>query len=231
MLIVLEGLDGAGKSTQIRMLTDWLQAAGKKVYYLHFPRFDAPVSGMLIARYLRGDFGPVDRVHPMLVALLFAEDRRLAAGEIRTRLAAGEAVLLDRYVYSNVAFQCAKAADPREAESLRNWILETEFRSFGIPEPDLNLFLDVPIGFVGRKLAEERTGEDRAYLEGKTDIHEADLAFQVRVREAYLRECDRNGRLLRIDCRDEAGEMASAETIFGRIREQVEAHRKKTEAL
>lgn len=231
MLIVLEGLDGAGKSTQIRMLTDWLQAAGKKVYYLHFPRFDAPVSGPLIARYLRGDFGPVDRVHPMLVALLFAEDRRLAADGIRRRLAAGEAVLLDRYVYSNVAFQCAKAADRREAELLRNWILDTEFRDFGIPEPDLNLFLDVPIGFVGRKLSETRTGDDRAYLEGKVDIHEADLDFQVRVREVYRQECVRNSRLLRIDCQDETGDMASAATIFARIREQVESYWKRQQAL
>ena len=108
MLIVLEGLDGAGKSTQVKLLKEYIQSKGKQLRYLHFPRFDAPVYGDLIAKFLRGDFGAINQVHPQLVALLFAEDRRDAAALIREWLGNGDVVLLDRYVYSNIAYQCSK---------------------------------------------------------------------------------------------------------------------------
>ena len=108
MFIVLEGLDGAGKSTQIRMLRRLFSERGVESEYVHFPRFDAPVYGELIARFLRGEFGGVNEVDPYLVALLFAGDRAAAGPQIREWIAAGKAVILDRYVYSNVGFQCAK---------------------------------------------------------------------------------------------------------------------------
>ena len=82
MLIVLEGLDGAGKSTQVRQLKKYLEERTGKLEYVHFPRYDAPVYGGLISRFLKGDFGSNDAVHPQLVALLFAEDRHGAAPHI-----------------------------------------------------------------------------------------------------------------------------------------------------
>ena len=120
MFIVLEGLDGAGKSTQIRMLQELFARRGVACRYLHFPRFDAPVFGDLIARFLRGELGTVEAVDPYLVALLFAGDRGDAAAEIRQWLASGEAVVLDRYVYSNVAFQCAKLSSEDERRALKH---------------------------------------------------------------------------------------------------------------
>lgn len=185
MLIVLEGLDGAGKSTQVRMLREYLESVCPKVEYIHFPRYDAPVYGELISRFLRGDFGSIESVHPQLVALLFAEDRHGAAPAIKKALEDGSTVLLDRYVYSNIAYQCAKLRSPREAESLRQWILDTEYGQFNLPRPDLNLFLDVPISFVERSLSAQRGGEDREYLHGGSDIHEASIDFQRRVRDLH----------------------------------------------
>jgi len=108
MLIVLEGLDGAGKSTQVELVRRMFAQEGVESHFLHFPRFDAPVYGELIARFLRGELGAVDKVDPYLVALLFAGDRADAAAQLRCWLDAGHAVVLDRYVYSNVGFQCAK---------------------------------------------------------------------------------------------------------------------------
>ena len=75
MLIVLEGLDGAGKSTQVELVRRMFAQEGVESHFLHFPRFDAPVYGELIARFLRGEFGGVGQVDPYLVALLFAGDR------------------------------------------------------------------------------------------------------------------------------------------------------------
>lgn len=217
MFIVLEGLDGAGKSTQVRLLQEFIRSKGRTLRYLHFPRFDTPVYGEMIARFLRGEYGSLESVHPQLVALLFAEDRRMAAPQIREWLSRGDCVLLDRYVYSNVAFQCAKLNDPQEADRLRDWILDTEYRRFGIPRPDLNLFLDVPLDFVGQRLKEARAGEDREYLGGKTDIHEADLDFQRRVRELYSGLAVLDKDFVRVDCAADDGRMLPPPEIFARI--------------
>lgn len=218
---MLEGLDGAGKSTQITKLRDMFRAKGVESEYLHFPRFDAPVYGELIARFLRGDLGSVESVNPYLVALLYAGDRADAATTIRQWLGDGKVVIVDRYVYSNIGYQCAKIADSKERNTLREWILHTEFEEFGIPKPDLSLFLDVPFAFTERKLTEVREGEDREYLQGGKDIHEASLDLQRRVREVYLESASLNEDLKVVNCSTEEGGMASPDTIFERIMERV----------
>ena len=223
MLIVLEGLDGAGKSTQVRMLKEYLKERCGELEYIHFPRYDAHVYGDLISRFLRGEFGDNTQVHPQLVALLFAEDRHGAVPQMRAALDAGKPVLLDRYVYSNIAYQCAKLKDITQRRNLRNWIFHTEYGDFGLPEPDLNLFLDVPIGFVEQSLTKGRSGSDRDYLEGGSrDIHEADMAFQRAVRDAYLQEAARDPHFLRIDCSAPDGSMLPPEAIFNLVRETVD---------
>lgn len=218
MFIVLEGLDGAGKSTQVRMLRQLLSERGVESEYVHFPRFDAPVYGELIARFLRGEFGGVNEVDPYLVALLFAGDRAAAASQIRAWIAAGKAVILDRYVYSNVGFQCAKlpAGEPRDR--LAQWILDLEFGYNGLPRPDMSLFLDVPFAFTERKLSEAREGDDRTYLQGGQDIHEGALDLQRRVREVYLAAAAKDDSLRVVDCCDANGAMESPGRIFDKIR-------------
>lgn len=223
MLVVLEGLDGAGKSTQVKKLRTYLEDVFGTLDYIHFPRYDAPVYGDLISRFLRGDFGNNESVHPQLVALLFAEDRHGAAPEMKRTLNSGGHVLLDRYVYSNIAYQCTKIKDPAEAETLREWIFNTEYGNFELPKPDLNIFLDVPIGFVESKLKSNRGGDDRNYLEGAQDIHEADIEFQKRVRAIYQRQCELDPTFIRIDCSDEYGEMLPPAAIFAKVKEVVDS--------
>ncbi|MFA5444032.1 MAG: thymidylate kinase [Bacteroidales bacterium] len=217
MLIVLEGLDGAGKSTQLKAMQAYFKERRQAVNYMHFPCYDTPVYGTLIARFLRGDCGSIDKVDPYLVSLLFAGNRYEMSSRIREWLAAGNVVLLDRYVYSNIAFQCAKLTDSAERTCLRNWILKMEFEHFGIPRPDINLFLDVPLSFVKEKLESPRQGEDRSYLEGKSDIHEASVVFQQTVREIYLQQTAMDKSFRIIPCEDEHGNMAHWKVIFGRI--------------
>ncbi len=231
MLIVLEGLDGAGKSTQVKLLKEYLVSKGVNLRYLHFPRYDSPLYGELIGKYLRGDFGSIEQVHPQIVALLFALDRMDAAATIKEWLAAGDCVLLDRYVYSNIAYQCSKImmqpqfAQNREqlANDLRDWIFDTEYNKYGIPKPDLNLFLNVPIEFVDSKLKESRSGDDdRDYLNGKEDIHEADIRFQISVREIYLQQTELDANFVKVCCEDADGKMLPPADIFANIKEQVD---------
>lgn len=221
MFIVLEGLDGAGKSTQIKRLTRLFEERGQECAYLHFPRFDAPVYGELIARFLRGEFGSASEVDPYLVALIYAGDRADAGAMIRRWLDEGKVVILDRYLYSNVGYQCAKLPAGEERDRLREWIIHTEYEEFAIPRPDLSLFLDVPFAFTERKLSEQREGDDRAYLQGGRDIHEASLELQRRVREVYLETAAASSDLRVVDCSTTDGAMASPELIYERIMEHV----------
>ena len=222
MLTVLEGLDGAGKSTQVKKLRAYLESLNGNLEYIHFPRYDAPVYGDLISRFLRGDFGSNEAVHPQLVALLFAEDRHGAAPQMKQVLEQGGNILLDRYVYSNIAYQCAKLNDADEAAALRDWIFETEYGNFELPKPDLNIFLDVPISFVESKLKSQRGGADRDYLEGAQAIHEADIEFQKRVRDIYRQQCEIDPKFIRIDCSDDYGQMLPPDEIFAKVKAVVD---------
>lgn len=215
--IVLEGLDGAGKSTQLDLLKKHLSEGGYGYEYLHFPRFDAPVYGELIARFLRGESGPVDAVDPYLVALIFAGDRADAAPQIRRWLDEGKYVITDRYVFSNIAFQCAKLGGRKEQDELRQWILDLEFDTNRLPVPDISLFLDVPFSFTESRLTEQREGDDRAYLKGRIDIHEDSLELQRRVREIYMRCAGESLGLEVVDCSDGSGGMDSPESNFIKI--------------
>jgi dTMP kinase len=215
--LVIEGLDGSGKSTQVSMMRNWLEMNGYKHEYLHFPRTTTPVYGELIAKFLRGDLGNNDEVNPYLVALLFAGDQGDAAGLINRWRKDNKFVLVDRYVYSNVAYQCAKFDDPAKQTELMNWILRAEFDHFSIPKPDLSLYLNVPLSFVETRLKQNRQGTEREYLNGKGDIHEADMKFQLNVRRMYELIAKRDKNLKMLNCSDADGNMMNAEAIFEKM--------------
>lgn len=215
--LVIEGLDGSGKSTQIRLILNHLKKQRIRHRYIHFPRTDSPFYGELIARFLRGDFGSLSIVDPYLVALLYAGDRKNASDEINDWLGKGYTVILDRYVYSNIAFQCAKLDDRDKQSHLRNWILELEYAYNKIPRPEVNILLDVPFVFTESKLTGERNGSGREYLKGNRDIHEEDLTFQKKVREMYIWQAESCNDFKIINCSDELGCMLPPETIFLKI--------------
>ena len=221
MFIVLEGLDGAGKSTQIKLLRQLFASRGIESEYVHFPRFDSPVFGELIARFLRGELGSVESVDPYIVALLFAGDRADMAPQIRAWQAEGKVVIVDRYVYSNIGYQCAKLATEEQRAKLKQWILDTEYGYYNIPRPDLSLFLDVPFAFTAKSLTEQREGDDRAYLNGSKDIHESSLDLQQMVRNVYLEAAKTDEALQVINCSNVEGGMDTPEGIFARIEQAV----------
>jgi dTMP kinase len=184
---------------------------------MHFPRTDTPYFGELIARFLRGEFGSLNEVDPYLVAMLYAGDRKDASSIISNWLSQGKYVLLDRYTYSNIAYQCAKMGGLQDQVKLMQWILSLEFNHFGIPKPDLNIFLDVPFAFTEKNLTKSRTGDDREYLNGTRDIHEESMIFQKNVRDIYLRVSSTDKHLAVIDCSNDLGQMLTPQEIFDLI--------------
>ncbi|MGC9330471.1 MAG: thymidylate kinase [Bacteroidales bacterium] len=220
--LVIEGLDGAGKSTQVAMLKNWFSEQGIPFGYIHFPRVDAPVFGDLVGRYLRGELGKIEDVNPYLVALLFAGDQKDASGQIRQWRKKSKYVLVDRYVYSNIAYQCAKFKTEKERMELMQWILKTEFDHFCIPKPDLSIYLNVPHDFVKSQLVNnKRGGGERSYLKGKDDLHEADIDYQWEVRKMYEMMIRKNIGLEALNCGDASDKMLPADAIFRKLIEML----------
>ncbi|MCL2000016.1 MAG: dTMP kinase [Planctomycetes bacterium] len=218
LFLALEGGDGAGKSSQAAMLADFLRRGKKTVHTLHFPRLAAKPYGEMIASYLRGDYGELNEVNPHLAALIYALDRREAAKDIQGVLSAGETLIADRYFFSNLAYQCARTANPEEKQRLADWIETLEYGHHAIPRPDITLYLDTPLSFSLRTLSENRSGNDRGYLKGGRDIHEDNRTLQERVRDEFLALARNRPREIRsVDCRDENGGMADKATILSRI--------------
>lgn len=215
--IAVEGLDGAGKSTQIELLTQYLASKNEKTKFVHFPRSNEGVFGELIAKFLRGEFGDVKSVHPQLVALLFAEDRKAFAATINEWLRDGYFVLVDRYVLSNIAFQCAKLHRDEEKAYLRNWINDFEYQYNQIPKPQFSIYLDVPFSFVSAALEKRRANENREYLQGKDDIHEKDTSLQQAVKKEYEAMLLADDSINRIVCADDAQGMRSIADIHAEI--------------
>jgi len=185
-LAVLEGIDSSGKSTQIKEITKHFDSLNLKYEHLHFPKYGHNEFSEVIAKFLRGEFGTVDEVDPYFVANIYAMDRYLYLPELLQKLEDNDVVVLDRYVFSNLAFQGAKYEDIGKAAYIQSWIDDFEFEFLELPYPDLTIFLDVPIEIVERRLKQRNEEEDRDYLQGKQDIHEADLNFQSKVRDSYL---------------------------------------------
>jgi dTMP kinase len=214
--IAIEGLDGSGKSTQLNLLQQHLKERKIRYKYLHFPRTDSPVFGELVSMFLRGELGSIDSVNPYLIALIYAGDRNDAKQMIEEWIKDGFLVIVDRYVYSNIAFQCAKLMDKNMQEKLSEWILNLEYNYYGIPKPELSIFLDVPFNFTKERLSEERKGDERSYLQGNQDIHEADLLFQEKVRQVYLHHVGIDTDFRLIDCGSE-GRVLPPDKIFSKL--------------
>ena len=218
-LMVIEGLDGSGKSTQIQNIKDYFTEMGIPFRFLHFPRLNESLYGELIARFLRGELGGIDQVNPYLVATLYAADRADFKPTLAEWLKGPDIVFLDRYVYSNIAYQCAKTKNRKESDELREWILNLEYSYYGLPKPDISIFLDVPFEFTCKNLTSVRSGKDREYLGNNRDIHEDDLDFQEKVRMTYLLQEGEPG-FVKLSCAtDDGTDILSPDIIFNRITE------------
>jgi dTMP kinase len=178
-LVVIEGLDGAGKRTLTERLLTALHVRGARTATLAFPRYDADVHAELVRDALHGRLGDLaDSVYAM--AVLFALDRRDAAEALHKALAGHEVVLVDRYVASNAAFGAARLHQDAGGAFVA-WVHELEIVRFGVPVPDRHLLLEVPHTVAAqRAVHRERTEPDRT-----RDRYEADAGLQERTGEVY----------------------------------------------
>lgn len=210
-LVVIEGLDGAGKNTLTRRVLDALAARGARATAVAFPRYDADVHAELARDALHGRLGDLaDSVHAM--AVLFALDRRDAADGLRKALVDHDLVLVDRYVASNAAYGAARLHQDAAGEFVA-WVHDLEIGRFGLPVPDRHLLLDVP-----RAVAAERAAHREATEPGRArDRYESDPGLQERTAAVY-RELATTGWLApwtTLDGAAEIGYAALADDLIG----------------
>ncbi len=178
-LIVIEGVDGAGKNTLARRLVSAWEHDDISVARIGFPRYGHSVHADLAAEALRGEHGDVaGSVHAM--ALLFALDRENAVSELRDLLSRNDIVLLDRYVASNAAYTAARLCQSADGEAV-GWIEALEFSRFGVPVPDVQILLDVPVALAAER-AQSRENEDATR---SRDAYERDGSLQSRTSAVY----------------------------------------------
>ena len=180
-LIVIEGTDGSGKSTQFKLLSQRLEQEGHNFRHLVFPRYKEE-SSALIRLYLGGAFGtnPSD-VNAYAASAFYAVDRYASyKQDWGDWYEQGGLIVSDRYTTSNAVHQASKEPEEKQAEFLR-WLYEFEYDKLGLPRPDLVIYLDVPTDFT-EKLMRHR----EAATNTSADIHEKDLD--------YLATCRRTGR-------------------------------------
>lgn len=143
-LIVIDGADGSGKATQTKLLVEHLRSEGKQVETLDFPQYTQNHFGQLLRESLDGKRGDFLKLDPRLASSIYAADRFESAPKIRAWLEAGATVVLDRYVSSNMLHQASKLTDQADRIEFLHWLDTIEHTVFGIPRPDLILFLDIP---------------------------------------------------------------------------------------
>jgi dTMP kinase len=178
-LVVIEGLDGAGKRTLANGLTEALNAEGRTVATYAFPRYGQSVHADLVRDGLYGRLGDLsDSVYGM--AVLYALDRRGAADEIRKDLEEHDVVLLDRYVASSAAYSAARLHQDENGEFVR-WVYELEIERFGLPVPDLHLLLRVPVEVAAERAAQREQDDDSR----ARDLYESDGSLQARCGVVY----------------------------------------------
>lgn len=184
LLVAIEGGDGAGKATTAAETAAQLVAAGRSATVLSFPRYAETLGGHVLGEYLGGRLPHA--ASPRAAAVFYALDRMESAEAIATAAATHDVVLFDRYIASNMAYQAAQAAahasGADEADALMRWIGRLEIDQFGLPIPDLNVYLDTPTDVARGLILRKRK---RSYTDEALDAYEADAGLQERVRERY----------------------------------------------
>lgn len=205
-LIVIDGTDGSGKTTQLNLLKTRLEGEGYEVMVADFPQYNQKSAG-LVEEYLSGKYGQADEITPYQASIFYAVDRYDASAKIRNWLQNGKIVLANRYTSANMGHQGGKIDNPLERRAFFNWLYDLEYKLFNIPKPDLSLILHVEAE-ISQKLAHDRARTD--WSGSKADIHENNLdhlkkaeKVYVEIAESYpefkLISCTKNGEILTRD--------------------------------
>lgn len=178
MLIVIDGIDGSGKTTQTQVLIRRLKAHKLEVHTLKFPQYTQNFFGGMVGQFLKGEFGGITDVDPHLASVLYALDRFESKEKLESWLAKGDIVVLDRYTVASTIHQTIKLPTKKQAAFIC-WLEKMEYQVLELPKPDLVLYLYLPYKLAYGLITNRGN---------KKDIHEADLS--------HLKNAGQHGRRL-----------------------------------
>ena len=213
-IIVIEGLDGSGKATQANMLNEYLKSKGIDTYMLDLPFYDDD-SSALVKMYLNGQLGdkPSD-VNAYAASTFYAVDRYASFKKHWEKEYNSEKIVVaNRYTTSNASHQMTKLSE-EDWDSYLEWLFEFEYNKLGIPEPDLVIYLDMPVE-ISQKLLSKRYNGD----ENKKDVHERDVQYLISCHKAALYAAEKLGWTV-IRCGKD-GEPLSLEEISDAVNDTV----------
>lgn len=181
-LIVIEGAcDGIGKSTQYELLEKHLMEDNYRIIKHHFPSYGTD-EGLLVEKYLKGDFGLPSNLSPYFINSLYAIDRKITwDSKLREEYNNGNIVLLDRYTTSSLIYQSALIDDILEKKKFIDYVIDYEYNKLGIMKPDIVIFLTAPFDVI-TNMRRNRKDNDGVV----NDIHESDLEFMKKVYDNAL---------------------------------------------
>ena len=211
-LIVLEGIDGSGKHTQLEMLARALRERGVAHTTIDFPRYDG-FFGKMVAQYLNGEFGTLTEVDAHFSALLFAGDRLENKKQLENFLDDGRLVLADRYIASNLAHQGARVEARKLTEFLR-WLERLEYGVYGLPREELVIYLRLPAARAQKLVGQKRA---RSYTRRRRDLQEANLAH-LKIAAGIFDRLARQRNWATVECMEKRkNELRAAEEIHRNV--------------
>jgi dTMP kinase len=215
-LIVIEGTDGSGKATQLRLLLDYLHKNQIDCASFDFPQYGKTFFGDFAGRFLNGEFGHFSRINPYLASFPYAADRWQVKDKLWQALDNNKFVVCNRYTPS-VVYQAVKVK-PAQRKTFLNWAETMEYEVFGIPKPSLVIFLYVPLIFAQILITKKNK---RNYLKGKIkDQYEENLNYLQKVEDMYLAMVKNNKNWIKIDC-IENGEILTPSVIHQKIIDKI----------
>ena len=213
-LIVFEGTDCSGKTTQIKLLLEKFKKYKIDYAFFDFPNYETP-TGKIVRMYLNNEFGPANSVPPKIASIFYAEDRFFQKHKIEKALNDGKIVVLDRYVESNMGHQGGKIRNAEERKKFFKWIEELEYGNFNLPRPDKVIFLYVPYE-VACELKKRRKN-----VEG--DGHEDNAEHLKNAEQSYLQLANMYG-WVKIDCAPDKtiNSLMTPEEILDKVWKEIE---------
>ena len=219
-LIVIDGTDGSGKATQVKLLTKVLKREGHTIKLLDFPEYYKNFFGKFIGHCLSEQYYNWINIHPKIASIAYAADRWESSKEIQDWLKKGYIILANRYVSANQIHQGGKIADAKKRKSFLKWLDEMEYDVFKIPRPDAVLYLHVPMNIILKLIKERNKKTSRAYTGKRKDIVEGNIPYLANSHKTALWLAKTQKSWIKIECA-KGGAIDTRESIHQEIYKKI----------